>query len=53
MGILPFLPLPDSVKPYAEPAVLYSFVAGFVVYMVLGEGGTAAQGRGDAEGGVA
>lgn len=39
VGILPFLPLPAGVKPYVQPAVLYSFVAGFVVYVVLAKAG--------------
>ncbi|HLK67675.1 MAG TPA: cytosine permease [Bryobacteraceae bacterium] len=39
VGILPFLPLPDGIKPYVEPAVLYSFVVGFVVYVVLAKAG--------------
>ena len=39
VGILPFLPLPADVKPYTQPAVLYSFVAGFVIYAVLSKAG--------------
>ncbi len=39
VGILPFLPLPADVKPYTQPAVLYSFVAGFVVYWGLAKAG--------------
>jgi cytosine permease len=39
VGILPFLPLPASVTTYAQPAVLYSFVTGFVVYAVLAKAG--------------
>ena len=39
VGILPFLPLPADVKPYVEPAVLYSFVVGFLVYTVLAKAG--------------
>ena len=39
VGILPFLPLPADVKPYVEPAVLYSFVVGFLVYMLLAKAG--------------
>ena len=38
VGILPFL-LPADVKPYVEPAVLYSFVVGFLVYMLLAKAG--------------
>lgn len=39
IGILPFLPLPASVAPYTQPAVLYSFVAGFVLYWALSKAG--------------
>jgi cytosine permease len=39
VGILPFLPLPAGVKTYVEPAVLYSFITGFVVYLVLAKAG--------------
>jgi cytosine permease len=39
VGILPFLPLPADVKPYLEPAVLYSFIVGFLVYMLLAKAG--------------
>jgi cytosine permease len=39
VGILPFLPLPADVKAYTEPAVLYSFIVGFVVYYVLAKAG--------------
>jgi cytosine permease len=35
VGILPFLPLPEDVKGYTQPAVVYSFVVGFVVYAAL------------------
>lgn len=35
VGILPFLPVSDEVKMYAQPAVVYSFITGFVVYAVL------------------
>lgn len=35
VGILPFLPLPEEVKTYGQPAVLYSFFAGFIVYRLL------------------
>jgi cytosine permease len=38
VGILPFL-LPDSSKAYAEPAPLYAFIAGFVVYIALAKAG--------------
>jgi cytosine permease len=39
IGILPFLPLPASIQPYTQPAVLYSFIAGFVVYSALAKAG--------------
>ena len=39
VGIIPFLPLPDAVKQYSQPAVLYSFLVGFVVYALLAKSG--------------
>ncbi len=39
VGILPFLPLSAEVKTYVQPAVLYSFITGFVVYMALAKAG--------------
>lgn len=39
VGILPFLPLPDGVKPYVQPAVVYSFLTGFAVYAILAKAG--------------
>lgn len=39
VGILPFLPLPADIKPYTQPAVLYSFVAGFAIYWALAKAG--------------
>jgi cytosine permease len=39
IGILPFLPIPDEAKTYLQPAAVYSFVAGFVVYAVLAKAG--------------
>jgi cytosine permease len=39
VGILPFLDLPESVKAYSQPAVVYSFVVGFVLYLVLAKAG--------------
>jgi cytosine permease len=35
VGILPFLPVSEAVKSAAQPAVVYSFITGFVVYAVL------------------
>ena len=36
IGILPlsFVPAPDFLKAHSQPAVIYSFIAGFVVYVV-------------------
>ncbi len=39
VGILPFLPVSDTVKTYVQPAVVYSFITGFVVYAVLAKAG--------------
>lgn len=39
VGTLPFLPLPPDVKPYLQPAVLYSFITGFVTYAIAAKGG--------------
>jgi len=39
VGIMPFLPVSAAIKTYAQPAVLYSFVTGFVVYAVLAKAG--------------
>ncbi len=39
VGILPFLPIPADVKPYLQPAAVYSFIAGFVVYVALAKAG--------------
>jgi cytosine permease len=39
VGILPFLPVSDALKMYVQPAVVYSFVTGFVVYAVLAKAG--------------
>ncbi len=39
IGILPFLPIPEQTKPYFQPAAVYSFVAGFVVYLILAKAG--------------
>jgi cytosine permease len=35
VGILPFLPVSDTIKTLAQPAVVYSFITGFVVYATL------------------
>jgi cytosine permease len=35
VGILPFLPVSESVKTASQPAVVYSFITGFLVYALL------------------
>ena len=40
---LPFMPVSPAVKMYAQPAVLYSFLAGFLVYIAVAK--TAGQPR--------
>ena len=35
VGILPFLPVSDSIKSAAQPAVVYSYITGFVGYALL------------------
>jgi cytosine permease len=39
VGILPFLPIDASVKRLIQPAVVYSFLTGFVVYTALTKAG--------------
>ena len=39
VGILPVLPISADMKQYVEPAPLYSFIVGFVVYFVLAKAG--------------
>lgn len=39
IGILPFLPISEETKTYLQPAAVYSFVAGFVVYLILAKAG--------------
>lgn len=39
VGILPFLPIPADIVGYLQPAAVYSFIAGFVVYMALAKAG--------------
>jgi len=39
IGILPFLPISEDTKPYLQPAAVYSFIAGFVVYAVVAKAG--------------
>jgi cytosine permease len=39
VGIVPFLPLPEVWKTYAQPATVWSAVAGFAVYVALAKAG--------------
>jgi cytosine permease len=39
IGILPFLPISEETKAYLQPAAVYSFVAGFLVYLILAKAG--------------
>jgi cytosine permease len=39
VGILPVLPISEDMKVYAQPAPLYSFIAGFIVYFLLAKAG--------------
>jgi cytosine permease len=39
IGILPNLPVSPEIKAYSQPAVLYGFIAGFVVYAILAKAG--------------
>ncbi len=39
VGILPFLNISEDVKPYLQPAAVYSFLVGFVVYVILAKAG--------------
>jgi cytosine permease len=39
IGIVQFLPIPADLKPYLQPAAVYSFIAGFLVYVVLAKAG--------------
>lgn len=39
VGIIPFLPVSDDFKRLAQPAAVYSFVAGFLVYWLLAKAG--------------
>jgi cytosine permease len=43
VGIIPFLPVPDDVKTYAQPATVYSAIAGFLVYTALAKAGLQAK----------
>jgi len=39
IGIIPFMPVSETVKSFAQPATVYSAVAGFVVYWILAKAG--------------
>jgi cytosine permease len=39
VGILPFLPISADLKPYTQPAGLYSLIAGFIVYWLAAKAG--------------
>jgi cytosine permease len=39
VGILPFLPISPDLKPYTQPAGLYSLIAGFIVYWLAAKAG--------------
>jgi cytosine permease len=39
VGIIPFLPVSQDVKTYAQPVVVYSYIVGFVVYFALAKAG--------------
>ncbi|MBI4890245.1 MAG: cytosine permease [Acidobacteria bacterium] len=39
VGILPFIPALDGIKEMVQPAALYSFIAGFVVYAICAKAG--------------
>jgi cytosine permease len=35
VGILTFLPISEATKPYLQPTAVYSFITGFIVYVIL------------------
>ena len=39
VGIMKFLPIPANVAAYLQPHAVYSFVAGFLVYIILAKAG--------------
>ena len=39
VGILPSLPVSETVKLYSQPAAVYSFLTGLIVYTVLAKMG--------------
>ena len=50
VGILPFLPISTDTKPYLQPAAVYSFIVGFVVYTVLAKAGLQPRPTSESEG---
>ena len=47
IGILPFLPISEETKVYLQPAAVYSFIAGFIVYVILAKAGLQSKVVGD------
>ena len=39
VGISQFLPISPEIKPYLQPAAVYSYIVGFLVYIVLAKAG--------------
>lgn len=39
VGIIPFIPVSEALKTYAQPATVYSAIAGFIVYWLLTKAG--------------
>lgn len=39
VGILPFLPVSEQTKLYFQPAAVYSFISGLLVYVILAKAG--------------
>ncbi|MEO6802227.1 MAG: cytosine permease [Granulicella sp.] len=39
VGVIPVLPVSPAIKSYSQPAALYSFIVGFVVYIILAKCG--------------
>ncbi len=39
VGIMPFLPVSEELKRYSQPAAVYSFITGFVLYAALAKAG--------------
>jgi cytosine permease len=39
VGIVKFLPISAELQPYLQPAAVYSFIVGFIIYFVLAKAG--------------